>query len=264
MAISYEELTTKHPCFARGEQSNNGRIHLPISPGCNIECKFCERSINTYEKRPGVAATVIKPEDAVEVIEKALEYCPDIKVAGIAGPGDTLASPHALNTFRLIKERFPQLVKCMSTNGLLLAERAQEVIEVGIDSLTVTVNAVDPEIEAQLNSGIYYHGKHYTGVEAAKILIEQQLKGIRLVSDAGITLKVNTVLVPEINGDHIEEVARTVAEAGASIYNIIPLIPQHLLKDCREPDCYEIERAILKASRYIDVSATARDAEPTR
>lgn len=253
MAISYEELTTKHPCFARGEKGNKGRIHLPTSPTCNIECNFCERSINTHEKRPGVAATVIKPEEAIEAIEKALQYCPDISVAGIAGPGDTLASDYALQTFRLIREKFPQLVKCMSTNGLLLAEKAQEVIDTGIDSLTVTVNAVDPEIEAQLNAGIVWHGKHYTGVEAAEILIEQQLKGIRLIAEAGITVKVNTVLVPDINADHIEEIAKTVAEAGASIYNIIPLIPQHKLKDCREPNCMEIERAIFKAQRYIDV-----------
>lgn len=253
MAISYEELTTKHPCFARGEQSNNGRIHLPISPSCNIECKFCERSFNSYEVRPGVSRTVITPQEAIEAIRKALEFCPDIKVAGIAGPGDTLASPFALDTFRLIKQEFPNLVKCMSTNGLLLAEKAQEVIDVGIDSLTVTVNAVDPQIEAQLNDGIYWHGQHITGVEAAEILIEQQLKGIKLVSDAGITLKVNTVLVPDINADHIETIAKTVAEAGASIYNIIPLIPQHKLKNSREPDCMERERAILKASKYIDV-----------
>jgi len=253
MAISYEELTTKHPCFARGEKSNNGRIHLPISPGCNIECRFCERSINSHEKRPGVAATVISPQEAIDAIRRALEVCPEIRVAGIAGPGDTLASPYALETFRLIRDEFPELVKCMSTNGLLLAEKAQEIIDVGIDSLTVTVNAVDPEIEAQLNDGIIWHGKHYSGVEAAKILIEQQLTGIKLVSDAGITLKVNTVLVPDINSEHIEDIARAVAEAGASIYNIIPLIPQHKLKDCREPDCMELERAILRASKYIDV-----------
>ncbi len=253
MAISYEELTEKHPCFARGANSGNGRIHLPISPSCNIECRFCERSFNTYEKRPGVTSTVITPVEALEAIRKALEVCPAIHVAGIAGPGDTLASPYALETFRLIKKEFPQLIKCMSTNGLLLAEKADEIIEVGIDSLTVTVNAVDPAIEAQLNDGIVWHGKHYTGIEAAEILIEQQLAGIRRVAGSGITLKVNTVFVPEINGEHIEEVARTVAEAGADIYNIIPLIPNHKLKNCREPDCMELERAILRASKYIDV-----------
>ena len=253
MAISYEELTTKHPCFARGAMNGSGRMHLPISPSCNIECRFCERSFNTYEKRPGVTSTVITPEEAIEAIKKALELCPQIHVAGIAGPGDTLASPYALETFRLVKKEFPQLIKCMSTNGLLLAEKAQEVIDVGVDSLTVTVNAVDPEILAQLNDGIVWHGKHYTGTEAAEIMIEQQLKGIKLVCDAGMTVKINTVLVPGINSEHIEEIAKTVAELGATMYNVIPLIPNHKLSHLKEPDCLEVERAILRASKYIDV-----------
>ena len=253
MAISYEELTDKHPCYARGKRNQTGRIHLPISPICNIECRFCDRRINDYEQRPGVASTVIKPEEAIDVIEQSLALCPAIKVAGIAGPGDTLASDDALKTFRLIREKFPDLVKCMSTNGLMLAEKAQEVIDTDIDSLTVTVNAVDPEIESKLNRGILWHGKHYTGVEAAEILIRNQLEGIRKVSSAGITIKVNTVLVIGINDQHIEEIAKTVKEAGASIYNIIPLIPQHELKNYPAPTCAQIDGARIKAQKYIDV-----------
>lgn len=253
MSISYNELTFKHPCFAKGKKGENGRIHLPVSPGCNIECKFCDRQINNYEERPGVASTILKPSEAIEIIRKSLELCPNITVVGIAGPGDTLATPNALETFRLVKKEFPRLIKCMSTNGLLLCEKAEEVIEVGIDSLTVTVNAVYPEIEAQLNDGIYYHGKRYTGVEGAKILIHNQLEGIKKVSSSGIVVKVNTVLVPEINENHIETVAKTVSEAGASIYNIIPLIPQHELSYCSAPTCSQIDGARQKAESYIDV-----------
>ena len=252
MANSYKDLQNSHPCFG-GHKNNAGRIHLPVSPGCNIACRFCDRTINDVEERPGVTSKVVKPEECEEILTKALEICPDIKVAGIAGPGDTLASDNALKTFKIVKEIFPNLIKCMSTNGLLLNERADEVIEVGIDSLTVTVNAVDPEIEEKLNAYIIYHGRKIEGVEGAKILIENQLAGIRKVAAAGITVKVNTVLVPEINGDHIETIAKTVKEAGASIYNIIPLIPQHELKDVKAPTCPEIDAARTKASKYIDV-----------
>ena len=252
MSNTYRDLQNSHPCFG-GQKNNVGRIHLPVSPGCNIACRFCDRIINDTEQRPGVTSKVITPQESVKVLEKALKICPEITVAGIAGPGDTLATDYALETFRLVKEEYPNLMKCMSTNGLLLYEKADEVIEVGIDSLTVTVNAVDPEIEAQLNQYILYHGKRYDGVEGAKILIENQLKGIRKVAACGITIKVNTVLVPEINGDHIETIAKTVSEAGASIYNIIPLIPQADLKDRRAPVCAEIDAARSKAGKYIDV-----------
>ncbi len=252
MSNTYKDLQNSHPCFG-GHKNNAGRIHLPVSPGCNIACRFCDRAINDVEERPGVTSKVLKPAECEEILRKALEICPDIKVAGIAGPGDTLASDNALETFKIVKEKFPQLIKCMSTNGLLLSERAKDVIEVGIDSLTVTVNAVDPEIENKLNAYIIYHGEKIEGIEGAKILIRNQLSGIRKIAEAGITVKVNTVLVPGINDEHIEEIAKTVKEAGAKIYNIIPLIPQHELKDVPAPTCPQIDEARRKAEKYIDV-----------
>lgn len=252
MGNTYKDLQNSHPCFG-GHKNNVGRIHLPVSPGCNIACRFCDRAINDVEERPGVTSKVITPEESIDALKRALDICPEITVAGIAGPGDTLASDYALATFRKVKEKFPNLIKCMSTNGLLLFEKADEVIDVGIDSLTVTVNAVDPEILAKLNKYIIYHGKRYEGTEGAGILIENQLKGIRKVAEAGITIKINTVLVPKINGEHIGEIAKTVGEAGASIYNIIPLIPQHELADEEAPDCAQIDEARTRAGKYIDV-----------
>ncbi|WFR59961.1 radical SAM protein [Anaerocolumna sp. AGMB13025] len=249
---NYENLKNSHPCFG-GQKNNKGRIHLPVSPGCNIECKFCDRKINAYEQRPGVTSSIIKPPEALAIIKRSLELCPDITVAGIAGPGDTLATNYAFETFRLIKEEYPEIIKCMSTNGLLLNEKAEEIIRIGIDSLTVTVNAVDKSILAKLCNGIIYHGVRYEGEEGAAILIKNQLAGIKKIAAAGITIKVNTVLVPGINDGHIEEIAKAVSEAGATIYNIIPLIPQYELSDCKSPTCSQIDGARLKAEKYIDV-----------
>ena len=252
MAISFSELEDQHPCFGR-HTANTGRIHLPVCPGCNIACRFCERSLNDSENRPGVTSRVLKPEETVPLLRRALAISPEIRVAGIAGPGDSLASDNALKTFRLIQKEFPSLIKCMSTNGLLLSERAQEIIDAGIDSLTVTVNAVDPKILAQLNDYIIWHGEKIEGEEGAKILIKNQLEGIKKVADAGITVKVNTVLVPRVNLKHIGDIAYAVAEAGAEKYNIIPLIPCAKLCDQEAPTCAELEEARKAAAPYIEL-----------
>ena len=61
------------------------------------------------------------------------------------------------------------------------------------------------------------------------------------------------MLVPDINGDHIAKIAKTVKEAGAKIYNIIPLIPQYELADQTAPTCSQIDAARTTASQYIDV-----------
>lgn len=44
MSNTYKDLQNSHPCFG-GHRNNVGRIHLPVSPGCNIACRFCDRVI---------------------------------------------------------------------------------------------------------------------------------------------------------------------------------------------------------------------------
>ena len=253
MSATFEELTRSHPCFSTGAKPNKGRVHLPVSPGCNINCNFCNRALNGVDMRPGVAAAVISPPEALDVIRRAVSLCPDITVAGVAGPGDSLATPWALETFRRVKEEFPRIIKCMSTNGLLLPEFADEIIEIGIDSLTVTVNAVDPETQAQICESIFFHGVLYEGIKAAEILIQNQLEGIRRAAAGGITVKVNTVLIPEINAAQIPLIARAASGAGAKMYNIIPLIPRHKLSWCSAPDCGLISGTRAEAEEYITV-----------
>ena len=252
MALDQKTVFREHPCFGPCKH-NKGRIHLPVSPGCNIECRFCDRKINADRQVPGNTSTVIRPDEACGFIRTALERVPELTVVGIAGPGDTLATPYALDTFRLVSKEFPQLIKCMSTNGLLLNDRAQEIIDVGIETLTVTVNSVNPEIEAQINNKISYRGDIYTGVEAAEILIHNQLAGIRKVSAAGVIVKVNTVLIPGVNDKSIAETARAVKDAGALMYNIIPRIPQNGFKDYPAPTCEELEAAREEAEPFIHI-----------
>ena len=153
---AFENLQKRHPCLGGHSNVTAGRLHLPVSPVCNISCRFCTRAFNKSEIKPGVSSLVLKPEEAVETVKKAKELCPELTVVGIAGPGDTLANDQALKTFRLVKEKYPELICCLSTNGFRLPDKVDEIAEIGIETLTVTVNAVDPEIEAQINDYIIF------------------------------------------------------------------------------------------------------------
>jgi nitrogen fixation protein NifB len=48
-------------------------------------------------------------------------------------------------------------------------------------------------------------------------------------------------------------VTKTVKEAGATIYNIIPLIPQHEFVNFPEPSCEELNNARQTAEKYLPV-----------
>jgi nitrogen fixation protein NifB len=235
------DLASEHPCFAAGRPNNNGRIHLPVAPVCNIACRFCSRSQNNEtENRPGVSRALIAPEDAPAIVNRALLLCPSITVIGIAGPGDALASPDALDTLRLVHEAFPELIKCVSTNGLALPGKAKLLADAGVSALTVTVNAVDAGVLKEL-----------VDCRDHDELIHNQLTGIREAAEYNIRVKVNTVLVPEINGAHIADVSRAVKAAGADMQNILPVIPNNKLSRVPAPSCEQIEDARRDAGEHL-------------
>lgn len=249
----YSHLVKRHPCFNGEPHGKFGRIHLPVSPACNIQCRYCKRGFNKTEYRPGVSACLIKPAEAVALVEKALALCPQISVAGIAGPGDTLASDHALETFRLIHEKFPHLINCLSTNGLRLRDKAEQLVEAGVKTVTVTMNSVEVKTTAKICSYILFDGQYMTGEIAARYLLLNQVAGIKKAADLGLTVKINTVLIPGVNDGQIGDIAKIAAGLGAGFINIIPLIPQHEFADYRAPDCRKLNIARAAAEKHLPV-----------
>ena len=91
--------------------------------------------------------------------------------------------------------------------------------------MTVTVNAVNPAIGARIYRRVQGPDGPLSGEEGASLLLERQEVGIRRLKALGLTIKVNTVIVPEINEFHVAAIAERVADWGASLMNCIPLIP---------------------------------------
>ncbi len=218
--------TEKHPCF-NCSGGKYARIHLPIAPACNIQCNYCVRKYDCpNESRPGVTTAVLSPEDAFARYMQAKSKMDNLTVVGIAGPGDALANfSETKKTLEMIRREDPDITFCLSTNGLMLPLHAQELIDLGVSHVTVTINAVDPQIGAKIYKHINYLGTTYTGIEAASILLANQLSGIRYLTSRGIVCKVNTVMLKGINEDHIEDVVKKVSSLGAYISNIMQLIP---------------------------------------
>ena len=227
-SCSSKNVMQGHPCFG-GNHHKNGRMHLAVAPRCNIKCGYCTRKHDcANESRPGVTSRLLTPAEALEKVRQVMEselLGSLIKVIGIAGPGDPLANEETFETFRLIGEEFPHLIKCMSTNGLLLPEKIDLLHEIGLHSLTVTINALDPQVAARIYSHILYEGKRLTGPAATEILIANQLAGLKRAGEFGMTIKVNTVFIPGVNEDQVPLIAARVKELGAFVMNVLPLIP---------------------------------------
>ncbi|NMC51058.1 MAG: radical SAM protein, partial [Desulfovibrio sp.] len=245
--MNLERDASRHPCFNKAASGHCGRVHLPVAPKCNIRCNYCDRKHDCVnESRPGVSSAVLTPPQALAYMGQVLKREPRITVAGIAGPGDPMANwAETRHTLELLKEHYPQLLFCLSTNGLALPDHVDELAGVGATHVTVTINAVDPEVGAEIYGWVRDGKLILRGRDAAALLIGRQLESVRRLKERGLTVKVNTILVPGKNDHHIGRVAATVAALGADIHNIIPMFPtaNTPFADIPEPGREQIEAA---------------------
>jgi nitrogen fixation protein NifB len=220
-----------HPCYSEQAHHYFARMHVAVAPACNIQCNYCNRKYDcSNESRPGVVSEVLTPDQAVKKVMAVAANIPQMTVLGIAGPGDPLANPErTFATFRELTAKAPDIKLCVSTNGLALPDSVEELSKANIDHVTITINCVDPDVGAKIYPWIFWKNKRIMGREGAAILIEQQQKGLEMLTARGILVKVNSVMIPGVNDEHLVEVSKVVKAKGAFLHNVMPLIaePEH-------------------------------------
>jgi nitrogen fixation protein NifB len=220
-----------HPCFSEDAHHHYARMHVAVAPACNIQCHYCNRKYDcSNESRPGVVSELLTPDQAIKKVLAVAATIPQMTVLGIAGPGDPLANPErTFETFRQLSAKAPDIKLCVSTNGLALPDAVDELCRHNIEHVTITINCVDPDVGAKIYPWIFWNNRRITGRKAAEILIEQQQTGLEMLVARGVLVKVNSVLIPGVNDEHLKEVSRVVKAKGAFLHNVMPLIaePEH-------------------------------------
>ena len=222
---------SNHPCYSEKAHHHFARMHLAVAPGCNIQCNYCNRKYNcANESRPGVVVDRLTPDEALAKVAFVADEMPELSVIGIAGPGDTLASPQrSFETLEKIKENFPDLKLCLSTNGLALPKYVKEIARMGVEHVTVTVNSFNPETMKKIYDWVKYKGKKDNSTEAMINFMVQQRQGIAALVNLGVMVKINSLLMPGINDHELPDLAKKLKDMGVFMHNIMPLIakPEH-------------------------------------
>jgi len=246
---------SKHPCFSKEAHGKHARAHLPVAPRCNLQCNFCNRKFDCMnESRPGVTSAVLPPSQAVPYLEDILTRVRSLSVVGIAGPGDPFAnSVETMETLLAVRRRFPELMLCVASNGLGIGPHIENLAALNVSHVTLTVNAVDPEIGSRIYAWIRDGRRPLRGIDAAKLLLERQLEAIRRLKEHGIVVKINTILMPGINDHHVTDVARTVSGLGADIMNVMGMLPVAgaAFEDLAPPDSLMMARARLQCGEHL-------------
>lgn len=244
-----------HPCFNASARHEFGRVHLPVAPKCNIQCNFCNRKYDcANESRPGVTSTILTPGQALVYLEHVVEADPRISVVGIAGPGDPFANPdETMETLRRVRARFPDMLLCVATNGLNVAPYVEEMAELDVSHVTITLNALEAEQAAKVYDWVRDGKRMLRGLQAGELLVKRQLAAIRALKDVGMIVKVNTILVPGVNDEHALEIAEAMGKMGVDIVNYLPLYPVEgsAFASLPEPTKEEMGRLRVAASEFV-------------
>ena len=253
MATSTGYPFNHHPCFSENRQSLWYRIHLPVARVCNVKCGFCSHSLSSscHTSMPGASSRILKPEAAAARAMKEIAKNPFLRIVAISGPGEPLANKETFETLEMIRRNHKEIAICMSTNGVLLGEYVDWLVEMGVEAISVSMSTLRSWTASRIYEWARFRNGLVTGREMASRIVASQLQGITRASEAGIHVKVNSILIPELNMQDIKPLAKEISKAGASLQNIVPLVPNDKFSSYRPPTRDEVQKIRSEASVFI-------------
>jgi nitrogen fixation protein NifB len=190
-----------------------------------MQCNFCNRKYDCInESHPGATSAVLTPDQALAYLREIIAQRPEIAVVGLAGPGDPFANPdETMETLRLVRRAFPHLLLCVATNGLAAGPYIEEMAQLQLSHVTITINAVDADIAGKIYTWIRDGKRPLRGAIAASLLLQRQIEAIRTLKTHGILVKINSIIIPGVNDHHMPEIAKTAADLGVDLMNCMPM-----------------------------------------
>ncbi len=231
------------------------RIFVPVSKKCNVQCNFCDRRLDCCNAGKNGESSSVVTEDTVEAyLRDAFNVNENVETIEIVGTGDVFATPQqTIKLLEIIRNTYPEKLLCLTTNGLELADYAEELARLRVAQVSVAVNAVRPIVGAEVYEWVYYKDKSLFGVEAAEVLIEKQKLAVEQLKKHNISVKINTIVIPKVNENHVAEVAEETAKWGADVQDCLPFFPVEgtEFSGLFYSNASALGKAMLKASEYL-------------
>ena len=129
---------------------NYGRVikdlRISVTPRCNLHCLYCHPLGLEMREPPGTLT--------VEEVDRFLEAA---SLLGLSSVRFTGGEP-------LVRKELPEMIArarakegvedvAITTNGLLFARRAKELVEAGLNRVNISLDALTPEVFARITRG---------------------------------------------------------------------------------------------------------------
>lgn len=159
-------------------------LRISVTDLCNLRCVYCmpEKGVEKFSHDQ-----IISPERIKEIVETSVKL--GIKKIRLTG-GEPLTRHGLIEIIKAIKSISGVEEICLTTNGIGLKERAEELKEAGVDRLNISLDTLDEKKFKFITRG----GD-----------INSVLDGIKKAQKVGFkNTKINCVLIGGFNYDEIE------------------------------------------------------------
>jgi len=162
-------------------------LRISVTDRCNFRCRYC------------MPAEIFGPDYQYLPREDILDYEEISRLAGVC-VSLGVKKLRLTGGEPLLRRDLPELISQLSaldgledlaltTNGTALAQQAQVLKQAGLQRITVSLDALDPDVFAQMN-----------GINASS---EKVIEGIAEAKKAGLAIKVNAVVQRGVNESEI-------------------------------------------------------------
>ena len=172
------------------------KLRISITDRCNMRCVYCmpngntewfeQNNILTYDEIVKLATILARLG-----IEK-------IRVTG----GEPLVRPKVEDLIKTLSNIDEIKAISMTTNGLLLRDKVMQLRDAGLSSINVSLDTFKED-----------RFKAITGIRG----LDKVMNAIRVADDAGLKIKINTVIMRGWNDDEIADFARFARFTGYTV-----------------------------------------------
>ena len=167
-------------------------LRISVTDRCNFRCDYCmpiEKYGHNHNFLP--KSEILSFEQITIIVESMLKL--GLKKVRITG-GEPLLRKDICLLISMIRNLDSELDIAMTTNGTLLGKYANKLFQAGLNRVTVSLDAIEADLFRKLSS--------------TNITPEHILSGISSAINAGLPVKVNTVIIKNYNDDQIIPLVR--------------------------------------------------------
>ncbi len=174
-------------------------LRVSVTDRCNFRCVYCMPKEVFGRDHPFLPRAELL---TFEEIERVARAAAGLGVEKIRITGGEPLLRRDVETLVGMLARIPGLDLTLTTNGALLAQKAQALRDAGLDRITVSLDSLDDEV--------------FRGMNDVDFPVERVLAGIDAALAAGLApVKVNAVVKRGVNDDGVAAMARAFRGTGA-------------------------------------------------